>query len=121
MNCEYCKKNFKSKSSLIAHQKNAKFCIKIQQKHRLSQSGILKRYSLNCIGQQGTLQSMRTLKSDMFELLQNKRGTKEYDMWFLKYTPKSKSAKLNGSAKGSNKMNKTKKRNNNKNKTKKAK
>jgi|TARA_B110000259_G_C14006963_1_gene398220 hypothetical protein len=31
MNCEYCKKNFKSKASLYTHQKNTKYCIKIQQ------------------------------------------------------------------------------------------
>lgn len=32
MECEFCKKNFKTKSVLITHQKTAKFCLKLQGK-----------------------------------------------------------------------------------------
>lgn len=32
MNCEFCKNNFKSVSSLNKHQKTAKYCLKIQHK-----------------------------------------------------------------------------------------
>jgi hypothetical protein len=32
MNCEYCKKEFSSKSSLNNHKKTAKFCLKLQNK-----------------------------------------------------------------------------------------
>jgi hypothetical protein len=31
-NCEFCKKNFSTKSSLKTHQKSAKYCLKIQNK-----------------------------------------------------------------------------------------
>lgn len=47
MNCEYCKKNFKSKSSLKAHQKNAKFCIKIQKEQTQSNQELKKEITNN--------------------------------------------------------------------------
>jgi hypothetical protein len=46
----------------------------------------LKRFSIDCIGTQHTLESIRAEKMDKFKELKNKRGTKEYDMWFLKYS-----------------------------------
>lgn len=62
----------------------------VQQKNRLKQKGLLKRFSLSCYGNQVTLESNRTKKSEMYKALQNKRGTKEYEEWFLKYSPASK-------------------------------
>tara|TARA_Y100000741_G_scaffold363864_1_gene353150 strand:+ start:1497 stop:2861 length:1365 start_codon:yes stop_codon:yes gene_type:complete len=62
----------------------------VQQKNRLKQKGLLKRFSLNCYGNQVTLESNRTKKSEMYKELQNKRHTKEYEEWFLKYSPASK-------------------------------
>ena len=59
----------------------------IQQKNRLKQSGILKRFSINCIGKQLTLEDMRKLKTDMYNKLKNKRYLREYEMWFLRYIP----------------------------------
>ena len=32
MECSYCKNNFKTKSSLVYHQKTAKYCLEIQNK-----------------------------------------------------------------------------------------
>ena len=55
--------------------------------YRLEQKGILKRFSLKCIGNQDTLMSVRKHKADMYEKLKSKKGTKEYDEWFLKYSP----------------------------------
>jgi hypothetical protein len=62
----------------------------VQSKNRLAQKGVLKRFSLNCIGDQITLESMRNEKSKKFEELKGKRGTKEYEDWFLKYSPSQK-------------------------------
>ena len=62
----------------------------VQQKNRLKQKGLLKRFSLNCYGNQVTLESNRTKKSEMYKALQNKRHTKEYEELFLKYSPASK-------------------------------
>jgi hypothetical protein len=50
----------------------------------------LKRFSIDCYGKQPTLEEMRAEKSEKFKELANKKGTKEYDMWFMKYSPGKK-------------------------------
>ena len=86
----------------------AEYLFKVQQYNRLSQKGILKRFSINCYGKQETLTKIREEKSDMYEKL--KRGTKMWDYYFLKYDPAKKYKK-----------NKTKKRKKKKSKKKKNK
>jgi hypothetical protein len=56
---------------------------------KLEKKGLLKRFSIDCYGKQPTLESMRMEKSEMFEKLKNKKGTEEYERWFLKYSPKN--------------------------------
>ena len=63
----------------------AKYLFDVQEKNRLSQKGLLRRFSLKCAGHQQTLEEMRAEKSDKFNEL--KRGTQEYDEWFLRYRP----------------------------------
>jgi len=63
------------------------FLFDIQQKNRLAQKGVLKRFSTDCYGKQETLDDIRAKKSDMFKELKDKKGTREYDEWFLKYNP----------------------------------
>jgi hypothetical protein len=63
----------------------AKFLFDVQQANRLEQRGVLKRFSIDCYGKQSTLETMRSEKSEMFRVL--KKGTREYDRWFLKYNP----------------------------------
>jgi hypothetical protein len=65
----------------------ANYLFEIQQKNRLNQRGLLKRFSSDCVGKQPQLEDMRAEKAEMFKKLMGKRGTKEYDMWFLKYNP----------------------------------
>lgn len=65
----------------------SEFLFKIQQYNRLSQKGILKRFSINCYGEQETLDKMREEKAHMYEKLKNKRNSKEWDLYFLRYTP----------------------------------
>lgn len=65
----------------------AAFLFDVQKRNRLSQKGILKRFSLNCYGEQQTLESIRAEKTKMFEELKNKKKTKEYESWFLNYSP----------------------------------
>ena len=67
----------------------AQYLFIVQQKNRLDQKGLLKRFSIKCIGNQDTLMSVRQHKADMYQKLKSKRGTKEYDEWFLKYSPTS--------------------------------
>jgi hypothetical protein len=68
----------------------AKFLFDVEQANRLEQKGVLKRFSIDCYGKQPTLESMRMEKSEMFEKLKNKKGTEEYERWFLKYSPKDR-------------------------------
>jgi hypothetical protein len=65
----------------------SEFLFKIQQFNRLAQKGLLKRFSINCYGNQETLDKMREEKAHMFEKLKHKRNSKEWDYYFLKYLP----------------------------------
>jgi hypothetical protein len=68
----------------------AEFLFNVEQENRLEQRGLLKRFSLECYGKQPTLESIRAEKAEKFKELSGKRGTREYEEWFLKYTPSSK-------------------------------
>ena len=70
----------------------AEYMFEIQKQNRLSQKGVLKRFSLKCFGKQTTLESMRTDKATMFEKLKGKRNSKEWEEWFLRYLPGGKSS-----------------------------
>ena len=65
----------------------ANFLFKIQQKNRLSQKGVLRRFTINCYGTQPTKESMRAAKSKKFEELKHNRNSKEFQRWFLNYKP----------------------------------
>ena len=82
------------------------FLFKVQQRNRLEQKGLLKRFSINCYGTQSTLGSIREEKARMFQELQPKRGSKEWNEWFLRYTPPSL---LNNEYKKTNKSRKNRK------------
>jgi len=65
----------------------AQYLFETQRKHRLQQTGPLRRFGPTCIGEQPTLESAREDKSRMHVELQGKRGSKEYEGWFLNYRP----------------------------------
>ena len=65
----------------------AHFLFKVQQQNRLEQKGILKRFGITCYGHQPTIEEIRAEKSDMYRKLKDKRGTREYDEFFLRYRP----------------------------------
>ena len=71
----------------------AKFLFDVEQQNRLEQRGVLKRFSMNCIGKQPTLTDMKMEKSQMYHAL--KRGSAEYEKWFLKYTPTAEKLQTN--------------------------
>lgn len=103
------------------YEKNRILCMceylfKVQQKNRLRQTGLLKRFSIDCYGKQKTLEIMRAEKAEMYHLLKNKKGTKDYDWWFLRYIPdeikkrkRRKKRNKTKKAKKAKKINKTKK------------
>jgi hypothetical protein len=65
----------------------SKFLFEMEQKNRLEQKGLLKRFSIKCYGKQSSLEDIRAEKTEMFKKLATKKNTAEYEMWFLKYNP----------------------------------
>jgi hypothetical protein len=65
----------------------SKYLFEVQEKNRLQQKGLLKRFSINCAGHQETVEEMRAEKTEKFAELKDKKGTPEYDEWFLRYRP----------------------------------
>ena len=65
----------------------AQYLFDVQQKNRLQQKGVLKRFSIDCYGKQETLEEMRNIKSEKYKELKGDRGSKEYESWFLRYVP----------------------------------
>lgn len=65
----------------------AKFLFEVEQKNRLEQKGLLKRFSISCYGNQPSMEDIRAEKAVKFKELMGKRGTVEYESWFLKYSP----------------------------------
>ena len=80
------------------YDKNRLLCMSnylffVQQKNRLTQKGILKRFSISCYGKQDTIETMRAEKTEMFKKLKNKKSSKEYEEWFLRYIPSENKTK----------------------------
>lgn len=95
----------------------SQFLFKVQQKNRLRQKGILRRFSMECYGKQATLESMRQEKTEKFKELKNKKGTKDYEWYFLRYVPAEEDKDYNPD--DEKKKNKKKKKKKTKKKTKK--
>jgi hypothetical protein len=83
----------------------ANFLFQVQQSNRLKQKGLLRRFSIACYGTQKTLGDIRGDRASKFLELKNKRGTKEYDAWFLKYRPGD--GKIDGTSTASKTASKT--------------
>lgn len=63
------------------------FLFEVQQRNRLKQNGLLKRFTIECYGKQKTLESIRKHKMEAFERLKHDRKSEEYERLFLKYIP----------------------------------
>ena len=57
----------------------------IQQRNRLNQNGLLRRFGITCYGKQETLDDIKAIKAEKYQEL--KRDDPEYEEWFLKYSP----------------------------------
>ena len=76
----------------------SKFLFSIIEKNRLRNTGILKRFTINCYGKQDTLEDIRSKKAakyNEFNKINIQDNIKEYEMWFLKYTPTKNKTKRN--------------------------
>lgn len=65
----------------------AEYLFMVQAKNRLKQRGLLKRFSINCYGKQETLNTIRNEKNKKFKELKNKKYSREYEYYFLRYIP----------------------------------
>jgi hypothetical protein len=65
---------------------------KVQQENRLAQTGLLKRFGIQCYGNQPTLKTIREENNRLFATL-NPRS-KEFKERFFKYVPKTRKKKL---------------------------
>ena len=65
----------------------SKYLFDVQEENRLAQKGLLKRFSINCMGHQKTVEEMRAEKAEKFNELKDKKRDTEYDEWFLRYRP----------------------------------
>jgi len=92
----------------------SEYLFDVQQKNRLSQKGLLKRFTIDCYGDQMTMEKMRAEKSDKYKELKKSKGKKEYEWYFLRYIPheaneyKNKKAKKAKATKTSKAAKKTK-------------
>jgi len=92
------------------------FLFEVQKHNRLEQKGVLTRFSIDCYGSQPKLEDLRREKADKFIELKDKRGTREYDEWFLKY-PSDDKTKQNESKKKTQSFTKSTRRKSKKSKT----
>jgi hypothetical protein len=72
----------------------SQYLFEVQQKNRLEQKGLLKRFSITCKGHQHSVTEIRGAKSEKYkELKSNKNKIKEFEEWFLNYKPDDKKNK----------------------------
>jgi hypothetical protein len=86
----------------------SKFLFEVQQKNRLEQKGLLKRFSIECYGHQDTVEEMRAEKAKKFAELKTNRGSPEFEEWFLVYKPGDTTSKTNAKAETTKTTNNTK-------------
>ncbi len=63
----------------------SKFLFEVQQKNRLAQKGLLKRFSITCYGHQESIEEMKAEKAAKYKEL--KSNKKKFEEWFLNYKP----------------------------------
>ena len=80
----YANKPYYDKNRILCM---ATYLFNVQQKNRLNQKGLLKRFSLKCIGHQDTIEEMRAEKAKKFQELKKNRNASEFEEWFLRYRP----------------------------------
>jgi hypothetical protein len=80
----YTKKIYYYKDRLLCI---SEYLYDLQEDNRLSQKGLLKRFSMDCYGKQPTMEDIRAEKASKYAELSTQRNTREYDEWFLNYKP----------------------------------
>ena len=65
----------------------SKFLFDVQQKNRLEQKGLLKRFSITCYGHQESVEEMRAEKAKKYKELKQNGNKEDFEEWFLNYKP----------------------------------
>jgi hypothetical protein len=65
----------------------AQYLFEVQMQNKANNKGLLKRFNLNCYGEQETLADIRQKKTSKFMELQKQKESLEYKRWFLNYEP----------------------------------
>ena len=89
----------------------SEFLFRVQEKNRLEQKGLLKRFSIDCYGTQATKESIRAEKSNKYNELKNNKNSKDWEWYFLNYKPGEKSSKKDHTKKKKNKKTRKKRKN----------
>jgi hypothetical protein len=65
----------------------SKLLFEVQQKNRLQQKGLLRRFSITCYGHQESVEEMRAHKAEMYKKLKTSKNKEQFEEWFLNYKP----------------------------------
>ena len=65
----------------------SKYLFDVQQKNRLAQKGLLKRFSITCYGHQESVEEMKAEKAAKYKELKQLNDKKQFEEWFLNYRP----------------------------------
>ncbi len=65
----------------------SKFLFDVQQKNRLAQKGLLKRFSITCYGHQESVEEMKAEKAKKYKEFKKGNNKKMFEEWFLNYRP----------------------------------
>ena len=68
----------------------SKYLFDIQRENIRKNTGILKRFSVECYGTQPTMPSIRSEKNDWYNLLKKEKGSRKWEEHFLMYRPTGK-------------------------------
>jgi hypothetical protein len=74
----------------------AAYLFEVEQKNSLEQKGLLKRFSLDCYGNQPTMEDIRAEKAKKYTELKGLNDKKEFEKWFLKYSPAQNNPHMRG-------------------------
>ncbi len=73
----------------------SKYLFDVQEKNRLQQNGLLKRFTMNCYGSEHSIEDIKRSKTSLYESFKKKKTVngKSREWYFLKYEPSKKGRK----------------------------
>ena len=78
----------------------SKFLFDVQQKNRLEQKGLLRRFTITCYGHQESIEEMRANKATKYKQFKKTGNKEEFEEYFLNYKPDDKNKNINENENG---------------------